>query len=343
LFRTRVPEASLNVDTMGLPVATMTHSDGVWTVKPTVSAEPGENQPIGVISGTDTVEGSWKRVFYRAVAWSGDQPAKALYGGRSAASPAVEVIVPPAAAPDLSVITATPPSGTGVEFTVTSTAPVEDTALGPHRLRVEVFNVKPDDSLASLYIWPDIPPDGPIADRLADVPTVSGTGLWRNGSTLHVKVNKQAAGDRARIRILLTDPLGRSTERVLTSAAPPVLVPPDIEDVVLTAVAGKGYVLGFKTHAPLTSAYKLNVSFAPVKTGPSLPQPPLTASMLLSDIPLLNKLVDPFAGPEKIPLRHGSAIHGETPIGVYLRAKGQLTLELTGPKNLKATLTKKVQ
>jgi hypothetical protein len=94
LHRVRVPEAALALDTMGPPVAQLTGSTAQYEVKPTVSGEPGVAQALGTIIGRDAVEGSWKRVFYRAVAWSGDDPARGLYGGRSPASAVREVVVP---------------------------------------------------------------------------------------------------------------------------------------------------------------------------------------------------------------------------------------------------------
>ena len=151
LYRVRREEASLELDTMGSPVARISGLDAVWAVQPTTGTGPGEVQALGTIRGNDDPPRSWQRIFYRAVAISGDDGARGIYGGRSQPSGAVSVIVPPDDPPDLSPIGADWPGGPpeAMRFTFTSAAPVPDTLLGAHRLRVEGYALAADGYAAA--------------------------------------------------------------------------------------------------------------------------------------------------------------------------------------------------
>ena len=65
LFRTRVEAAVLSLDAMGPSVATIPDSGGDWTMEPLQSPDGLSLQRA---SGPDVPGGSWKRVWYRAVA-----------------------------------------------------------------------------------------------------------------------------------------------------------------------------------------------------------------------------------------------------------------------------------
>jgi hypothetical protein len=370
LHRVRVPEAALAVDTMGPPVASITGSNAAWTVIPSspAAAVRGENQPIGTIAGFDEPQGSWKRVFYRAVTWSGDDAERGLYGSRSKPSAAISVVVPPPSPPDLDPIALSWPGGplTDVLFNTICSAPVETTELGPHRIKVEAMAVKPDGSLQPLYAYPadpsssGVPPD----DRLESVPTVAGTGLWREAiaggnsrTNYQIRLSKASVDDAVRLRIIMTDPLGRSTEQVIQASAGSPLPSPDIIDPSITPVPGKGFILGFSTSVPIPATpagpYSLSVDFAPDPRPFSFPFPPMppgrpttSVSTDLQNIELVTtKLpgpIDPFADHVGIPLRRGRTIAGITPIGVFLRSRGQLGIKLQSPDGRIATLNRRV-
>lgn len=369
LHRVRVPQATLALDTMGPPVASITASNATWTVTPSAPemTGPGEVQPIGTISGFDQPQGSWKRVFYRVAAWSADDPEKGLYGGRSKPSPAVSVVVPPPLPPDLEPIAFSWPGGplTDVLFSTTCSAPVETTELGSHRIKVEAIAIKPDGSLQPLYSYPattsgGIPPD----DRLESVPMAAGAGLWRepilgsSGRTRYqIRIGKGSVDDAVRLRIIITDPLGRSTEQVVQSPAGSPLPAPDIINPVITPVPGKGFILGFGTSVPIhatpAGSYRLDVNFAPDPRPFPFPFPPMPAgrpvasvSANLQDIALVTTklpgLGDPFADHVPIPLRRGRTMAGITPLAVFLRSRGQVAVKLQSPDGHVATLDRRV-
>ncbi len=224
LHRVRVEEAALLVDTMGPPVVKLTGSTAEFAVTPVVSAEPGSSQLLGVIAGSDVVEGSWRRVFYRAVAWSGSDPARGLHGGRSPASAVREVIVPPATPPDLSALSAHWPGGPlpDVQVDATTLAPVEATPLGPHRIRVSALIVNAAGETSTLFTYPPTATDSDQLDKVAIAAPAAGVnGIWRAASgapgttALHVLLRRATFGDRLSVRIVLSDPLGRVTERTI--------------------------------------------------------------------------------------------------------------------------------
>jgi hypothetical protein len=352
LHRVRVMEASLTLDTMGPPIATIAGSAGGWVVTPSTGTEPGAAQAVGTIRGEDTPQGSWKRVYYRAVAWSHDIPARGLYGGRSLSSAAQEVVIPPSGPPDLSPIVSSWPGGplADVLLTVTSAAPVEATPLGPHRLGVDVRAVQPDDSLIRAFFYPLPDANNRVDNTLEKVPTASpppgSSGIWRQTGTVGVTtysvlVKRNSVNEALKVRILLTDPLGRATERTLDVPAGSPLPPPVMEMVKIVKVPGKGFIFSFETSVPIEATplgpYLLSVSFAP---GPILPLPSGLPSrrlaagvqVALDDIPVLRGPQDPFASPETIPLRRTPPVHGRSQIAAYLRgASGQLTAVLAAP------------
>jgi hypothetical protein len=136
VFRVRVDDAAKDLDTMGPAVASITGNGADWTVSQT-SDVYGTN--IDSVSGFDTPSGSWKQVWYRAVAWSDPDPLRGYLAGRSPASSAATLVVPPSDPPNLSAITQSWPLGGAlgdVLLTWTSTAPVRKTPLGPHTLTV---------------------------------------------------------------------------------------------------------------------------------------------------------------------------------------------------------------
>ena len=92
---------------MGPPVATIEASGGGWTVH----GLEGDAAALADATGTDKPDGSWKKVWYRAVAWAHPAPDRALLPGRSPASNAMSVVIPPDGPPNLSPLTAEWPGG----------------------------------------------------------------------------------------------------------------------------------------------------------------------------------------------------------------------------------------
>src|SRR5207342_500312 len=104
-----------------------------------------------------------------------------------------------------------------VQVNATSAAPVAETPLGPHRLQVGVMVQAADGSTQALFYYPSTPGDADRFDRLPATPPAPGAhGLWRDGGgALHLLLRRVAVTDVLRVRWLLSDPLGRSTEQAL--------------------------------------------------------------------------------------------------------------------------------
>lgn len=362
LHRVRVPEAALALDTMGPAIATITGSSGPWTVKPTLSDEPGEAQAIGRIGGKDSPPGSWKPTFYRAVAWSTDDLSRGLYGGRSLPSAAQDIIVPPATPPNLSVPTyeLIGSSLTELRVSFSSLAPVEPTPLGPHRLRVEVRAFKPEGAIATLYTYPALSPaNGELDDRLVALPTMpdaAANTLWRepgsgDNSTYQLRLRRDAVEDALKVRVLMIDPLGRATEQVLEVPAGSPLPAPDILVPKVTVITGRGFLFTFETSVPIdptpVDPYRLQVNLAPDLSQPPLPPRPTPTpipiplprpfpqaaagfDVPLDDIPVLRPGEDPWRDRTPIPARRGPS-NRTTAIALYLRSTGRLTVILQAP------------
>ena len=93
MHRVRVDDAARELDTMGPPIARLTASGGGWIGHP--GARPGLRAVHFRRPGTDAPPGSWKRVWYRATAWTGDDATRGGLAGRSDASNAAFVVLPP--------------------------------------------------------------------------------------------------------------------------------------------------------------------------------------------------------------------------------------------------------
>ena len=350
LYRTRVAEASVELDMMGPPIARITVPDPVWQVQATPGTGP-EAQALGTITGQDDPGGSWKRVYYRAVAIAADDPTRGHYGGRSEPTGAMWVVVPPAAPPDLSGVTADWPGGAleAVRFTFTSSAPVFDTDLGPHRVCAEVFTVAAGGGLRPLFAFPPVPPTSGGPDgRLSTVPTspAAAPAFWREeiagGSRFRLLVHRPNLNDTLRVRVLLTDPLGRASEApLLDSVGGSPLPDPDISDVQVRSAGTNRFILGFRTQALFIPTpigpYSLTVR-AVRRGGPIFPPPrPVIVTAPLPSIAPIRPGEDPFAGPEQIPLRHQRGA-----IAVHLRMQANVTLILQAPDGRSTQITRGV-
>lgn len=292
LHRVRIPDAAIEVESMGPAIAEIVGTAGAFTVVPTVSTVRGEAQTIGTVRGLDDVAGSWKRVFYRAVAWSGDDSSRGLYGGRSESSAVRMVVVPPKDPPVIETAAFTPTMPWGATGTVLTSilAPLAETPLGPHRLRAEAVAWHPDGSSDILMQYPvaaDLLTDSG-ADRLDRVGDTAGAGLVWHGATtpttagepgrtpIQIDVPRVSIDDAVTVRLRLTDPLGRLTERVVDVAAGVVVAPTDILNPDLFTIVGRGVVLTFETTVPDASPggqpYVLHLIASGGRTFPPMPQ-----------------------------------------------------------------------
>jgi hypothetical protein len=223
VHRVSVDDAARSLATMGPPIATVTSGGGGgWTWKtPAKPADPAYGTVT--VSGSDSPGPSWRRVWYRALAWGAPNDARGLVRGPSAPSNPFSLVVPPAAAPDLSSVSLKWPGGAvaDVRLDFSSAAPVARTALGPHRLEIALADVT-DPSAPAVVLS--------LASDLEGLPTAapaSGNGVWRVSGTptgYRVIVRRNNVNVVLRGLIRLVDPLGRRSEQpvdVPAGQAPP--------------------------------------------------------------------------------------------------------------------------
>ena len=142
------------------------------------------------------------------------------------------------------------------------------------------------------------------------------------------------------MRVRLTDPLGRITERTLDVPVVPPMPPPDITDPTLTTVAG-GTILAFTTTVPDTAAgsgpYRIEVTFRP-STGRLV-----RGGENLAAIPLVKRNEDIFADPgEVIPIRRTRRSLGVTSIAVGIRRAGTVTVAIVAPDGQTASVNRRI-
>lgn len=367
IHRVRVPEASLDIDMMGPPLVTLSGSGSGYTVKAwplTGPLEPGEFQTIGTIKGQDAVQGSWKKVFYRVAAWAADDPTRGLYGSRSAASAIREVVIPPATPPDLSTPVVQPPGGNPLQSVIEliTTAPVLETPMGPHRFRVDVIAEAPDGTSTPVFSHPSAGANAQ-ADRLealgTSAPAANTSGVWRaNGATsgqtkLMLQIVRATAQTRLKIRWMLTDPLGRSTEKLLTldPVTIPALPAPDIVGLNASIKAGAGWTVLFNTSSPVSAApdqaYELTISYRansvirPGGLGGPIIARPISVTTTLAAIKKFLPGEDLFKDLAVIPVRRMAAGGGLNNIRFVIKSKtntpGKVTVTIKSPNGQTAT------
>ncbi len=297
LHRVRVDDAAKQLETMGPPVQTLNVASAGWTVQQETDALGSH---ITVAQGFDTPLGSWKRVWYRATAWSDKDDLRGNLAGKSPASSVSWVVVPPVDPPVISALQVEWPSGGGpgdVLIKWSSPAPVKKTPLGPHTISIRAAVVG-----APAGTPPLISVDGPL-ESLGVTQPGTGSGAWRAGGAppsptqYRAIIRRADVNDAVQFSVRITDPLGRSSEQRTTIKPGSVLPLPVLEGFVLTAsVAPPGTMLSWFTDAPLDAgdagSYILRVTairppkqiFPPI--GPFIPQPPITIELGLGDIAL---------------------------------------------------------
>lgn len=260
LYRVRVDDAARTLDSMGPPIATLSATGGGWTVNE--GSENGQSF-IESVTGDDSPGGSWRRVWYRAVAWGGDDPVRGVRRGRSRPSPAAPVVIPPAADPDLSALSVSWPGGGVGDVLVSfaSAAPAPDTILGPHKISVEA-GVPKGASLLSL--------SSPLS-AVGGAAPASGSGLWRTGNQYRLLLRRASVDDPLSVTVRISDPLNRSASRTLRIASGSVLPLPDLTPIDAVDIPNVGKLYSFSTDAPLASGlpqpYRLQLELLPV-SGP---------------------------------------------------------------------------
>ena len=289
LHRVRVDDAAKDLDTMGPPLLTLDASTAGWNVVQTTDSL-GTN--IATVAGTDTPTGSWKRVWYRAAAWSGDDLLRGTLGTRSPPSTAAWVVIPPPTPPDLSAITMEWPGTTPPDVLLkwTSAAPVRKTALGDHTISIRARRIGAAPQDPSLLAF---------EGALSELPLVqpgTGSGAWREAAGKPVPyralIRRANINDAVEISVRITDPVGRSSESLATIEPGHILPDPVITNPVLKkSTTPPGVQLNWSSSTPIDpGVYILRVTVfrPPLRAfgNVRIPQPPISIQMALSDVSL---------------------------------------------------------
>jgi len=242
LFMVRNREAAKELDTMGEALEAVQIPGAVgWTIED--EAVAGMTLPLRRAQKTLSPQGSWKPAWFRAVAWGKPDPDRGAFGGRSAPSAAMSVLVPPAAGPVLSAVTMSQPGPDPAEILLewTSPAPLKDTPLGPHRMLVTASG--------GLFAFDN---------SLSEVPSTEGAAanrFWRSGDsgavTYRLRLRRAAASDSVTVLIRLSDPLGRVVERSVTAPSGSVEPAPTITGLTATALSTLLASANFSSNAPI--------------------------------------------------------------------------------------------
>ena len=223
IFRTRVGEAAREVNTMGPPIADIMPGDPNWVVETETDSFAADH--IVRAEGTDTPQGSWRHVWYRAEVWSEPNPARALLAGRSDPSPAQRVVIPPPGLPDLGSIEFEWPGGSlaNVMLRWTSRAPLADTPLGPHRMTIDV------KAQGTPGLTPPLLSGALPLDQIPDAAGPDPVSWWRHGDAeadgtqeYRAIVQRPSADVGVAAGIRVHDPIGRISEELVTIPAGPV-------------------------------------------------------------------------------------------------------------------------
>lgn len=280
LYRTRVEAAARSVETMGPPFAVV--ADPVEAGAPP-SGATSEKVYQGTWSGH--LGDDWDEWYVRAVAVPADfVPLEAVRGTLSEASDILTLSVLPTAAPDLAPLIAEPwsPPYRWVHVRTSFAAPARAVPLGSYRLTVVI-----DQTKVSTTLLQDLPERGiPRPLPLLPLFAVITRSVGAAGRTLvDLSFNRLTPTVASEIRLVLTDPLGGTTERTLTLPAQPVAPTPKVV-IVDQWVAGQYCVLRLRLSASVTRSppYGLTVRARTEPESPLIPAEELQVVMPLNQI-----------------------------------------------------------
>lgn len=199
IYRTTKPELAANVDKMGPPLPNFS-----------VTGEMPELKDIGVDA---SIKPGWGKIYYRAVCWSLRDDKKGLVEARSLAAPAVSVIVPPNAAPQILDLQVNESGSTATEALVswTSDAPLALTPYGYFDVvvegrdgQVQVFPPRQArlDKMQLLAPGSSLPAGTPGEAQIFLVGTA-------NNYRLHARLPRPSALATFQLTVKMIDPLGR--------------------------------------------------------------------------------------------------------------------------------------
>jgi hypothetical protein len=284
LYRVRVDDAAKQVDTMGPPIARLQSSSGPWNV--VTAPDPDYGPYITTVDGVDGQPGSWRRVWYRATSWSKEDDSRGGLPGRSDASNAAWIVLPPSDGPAIGApAVGSGPTPPDVMIQWTCDAPLKRTPLGPHQIAVRA-TVAGSAPLLSL--------DATL-DALPQAAPATGSGAWivstaAGLTTYRALVRRAAITDAFSFAVRITDPLGRTGAQLITVPAGAVDPPPDLSNLAVNNVplpAPAHLILTFTSSspvkAPFDGPYVLRITGVPA--FPIFFPPPLNLTEPLGSVP----------------------------------------------------------
>ena len=254
LHRVRVDDAAKELDTMGPPIVRLQPTAVGWSV--TQSIDANGLSFISTAVGQDAPTGSWRRVWYRATSWTDQDSTRGGMPGRSAASNAAWVVLPPSDPPVLSALIFGPgPSPADFVVQWTSASPRKKTPLGPHKISVRAALAGAQAKTIPLFALDS------TLDQLGSAPPVTGSDVWITSApgerpvVYRALIRRVAITDVIKFAVRITDPLGRTGEQVATIASGPINPAPDLSALTLTKIVGPPprVLLTFSSSVPLVS------------------------------------------------------------------------------------------
>jgi hypothetical protein len=252
LYRTLSPTAARRHTSMGPPFAT------VAAVPPPATQEPdprtGERAWTADWSGT--FDPSWQPWHVRVVAVPvATMPVDGIRGQQSPSSEAIRLTVRPSGPPDLTPLTADSwgSADTGVVVRTSTTAPVDETSLGPHRVSAAIMDEAgnvlaslPPVEISTVPVDTASPPTGaspgPVLTRTERTGGLTPIRLW---------FERDDPDTAVQVSVTLADPLGRTDTET-------VVVPPRRRDRIFVEIVdtfritGRGIRLRVRSNAPVS-------------------------------------------------------------------------------------------
>ncbi len=203
VHRVRTPLLAEVVDTMGPPRSTLAVSALTTVPVPSLGGAPPR---IG-FRLTDPVTPDWRPYVYRVVALGRDLPADGIRSGRSPASGAVAVVVPPPMPPALTGLSVAR-NGSATLVTLRTDLPSRPTPAGPAELVVAAVDAAGARSRLAALDPATVPEAAALVLPSAPGP-VSATRRPPAAGTVEITVLVPTT--TAKVVVTATDPLGRST------------------------------------------------------------------------------------------------------------------------------------
>ncbi|MCB9235564.1 MAG: hypothetical protein H6581_28165 [Bacteroidia bacterium] len=230
LYRTRSSLLSLAVNKMGPPIIERTDPSWVKTAQNGDAVASGNDAAV-FFKVEDSVNPSWFPYYYRGIAWGVNDPVNGIYPGRSASSPVVHVLIPPADPPDLEPITVDESTdGSLWKISFRSKAEWRLPPAGPHKLSVQTVDRTGTTPSYTEHLSIDLPK----VEELTGAPTEVAGQVYRHSRDGDGRWQYDvwfAKGD-THVTVILTDPLQRRSVVKAELVPPvPVAVPPDLVDV----------------------------------------------------------------------------------------------------------------